>query len=367
MTPKHVDSVKQQLALISTVSRQITSILDRDDLLDVVVASIHEMLGYDVVHLFLLDAASGDLVFQAGTAPAGPALKAQAFRIAGDRQSIIAWVARHGEPLLVNDVSQEPRYLAHELLPDTRSELALPLKMGGRVLGVLDVQSDQVNAFTDDDRFVLATLADQVAVAVENAHLFDSLREKERQLAYQIERANDAIFNIDLAGCFTSFNNAAEEISGYRRQEVLGRPFTDLLCPEYHAEMLRRLRDGVEQHPGQTYEVAFFHKLGHRVPIEISITALRRDGRPAGALVIARDIRQRKRLEREILDFISQISHDLRTPLATILSSSEILLSYDEEPETRREFLEMIHHEARRLAEMIDEIVDLRSKMDTGG
>lgn len=366
MPEDHNDPTKRRLALIGTVSRQITSILDRDTLLDTVVASIRDMLDYPVVHLFLADPATGDLVFQAGTEPAGPTLKAQAFRIPVDRRSIVAWVARKGEMLLINDVSQDPRYLSHELLPHTRAELAVPLRMGDRVLGVLDVQAEEIDAFADDDRFALSTLADQVAVAVENARLFDELREKERQLAYQIRRANDAIFNIDLAGCFTSFNEAAEEISGQRRQDVLGRPFTELLCPEYHRDMLHLLHKGGDLHPGQTYEVEFVHKAGHRVPIEISITPLRRDGRPAGALVIARDIRQRKQLEREILDFISRISHNLRTPLATILSSSEILLSYDEDPQTRREFLSMINTEAQRLAEIVNEIVDLRQRMDTG-
>ena len=366
MPEDQIDPMKRRLALIGAVSRQITSILNRDTLLDAVVASIRDMLDYPVVHLFLVDAATGDLVFQAGTEPAGPTLKAQAFRIPAGRHSIIAWVARNGETLLINDVSQDSRYLAHELLPHTRAELAAPLRMGDRVLGVLDVQAEEIDAFTEDDRFVLSTLADQVAVAVENARLFDELREKERQLEYQIQRANDAIFNIDLAGCFTSFNAAAEEISGYRWEDVRGRPFTELLCPEYHRHMLHLLRKGGNLHPGRAYEVEFLHRAGHRVPIEISITALRRDGRPAGALVIARDIRRRKQLEREILDFVSQISHNLRTPLATILSSSEILLSYDEDPETRREFLSMINTEAKRLEEVIDEIVDLRRRMDDG-
>ncbi len=364
MECQQTNPARRQLELISAVSRQITSILDRDVLLDVVVLTIHEALGYPLVHLFLVDPVSGNLIFQAGTEPVGSVLKAQRFSIPSGQQSIIAWVARHGEPLLTNDVRQEPRYLAHELLPDTRAELAVPLKMGSFVLGVLDVQSLRTNAFSDEDLFVLSTLADQVAVAVQNARLFDELREKERQLAYQIEHANDAIFNIDLDGRFTSFNEAAEEISGYRRQEVLGRPFTDLLCPEYHAGMLRLLHEGGPEQPGRTHELEFFHKSGQRVPIEISIATLRRDGRPVGALIIARDIRRRKQMEREILDFISQVSHELRTPLAAIVSSTEILLNYEEDPETRREFLNIIHQEAERLEEMIDEILDLRRMLE---
>jgi len=207
---------------------------------------------------------------------------------------------------------------------------------------------------------LLTSIGNQIGVAIENAQLFDEIRERKKQLAYQLENASDAIFNVDLAGRFTFFNRAAEVISGYRREEVLGRPFTDLLCPEYHQEMLAILRRGAEEEPGRTYEVEFFDKWGERVPLEITIANLKKEGRPIGGQVVARDIRERKRLENELLEFMASISHNLRTPLASIMSFSEILLSYENEnPETRREFLNIIYQESQKLAKVLEETLDI--------
>jgi signal transduction histidine kinase len=93
------------------------------------------------------------------------------------QSSIIAHVARTGEPLVVNDVRREPRYLYLDELPQTRSELALPLIVGEKVLGVLDLQDKSANAFSPNDVQVLQTLAAQIAVAIQNAALFDTAQE----------------------------------------------------------------------------------------------------------------------------------------------------------------------------------------------
>jgi len=96
----------------------------------------------------------------------------------------VGWVAKTGEPLLANDVSQEPRYRAVEALSDIRSELAVPVKMGEKVLGVLDIESVEVDAFGEADLFTAQTLADQLAVAIENARLY----QETRQMAVMDER-----------------------------------------------------------------------------------------------------------------------------------------------------------------------------------
>jgi sigma-B regulation protein RsbU (phosphoserine phosphatase) len=88
---------------------------------------------------------------------------------------MIPWVARRGESILANDVDREPRYRPSRLPPDeTRSELTVPLGFGGEVLGVLDVQSDQLNAFGEEDRFLFEALADNIAIALRNAYLYRS-------------------------------------------------------------------------------------------------------------------------------------------------------------------------------------------------
>ena len=175
-----------------------------------------------------------------------------------------------------------------------------------------------------------------------------------------LENASDAIFNVDQEGRFTFFNRAAEVISGYRREEILGRPFTDFLSQEYRQEMTALLKQGVGAEPGHTYEVESLDKWGERVPLELSITTLKEGGKTIGAQIIACDIRKRKRLENALLESIAKISHDLKTPLASIMSFSEILLDYgDEEPEIRREFLNIIYQESQKLAEVLEKALSM--------
>ena len=202
----------EQLSAVAEVSRAVTSILDLDALLNEVVTLVHKQFGYPYVYLFTVDPAPEQIVYRAGTIPLPPlrgepeegrtsgqeppsslpplrgepegggtsGLEPQVERLAfslHDPQGIIPWVARHGETVLANDVSREPRYRSLDLPPaDTRSELAVPLTFGGRVLGVLDVQSDRLNGFGDDDRFLFQALADSVAIAIRNANLYRSER-----------------------------------------------------------------------------------------------------------------------------------------------------------------------------------------------
>ena len=167
------------LTAVSEVGRRLTSILDLDRLLRQVVELIRTRFGYYHVQIFLVEHGSDHAVFQASS---GHGLNAK-WRREGrttsiGREGIIGWTAQHGEPLLANDVTVEPRYIPDDprLLPDTRAELATPLLVEGEVLGVLDVQSTARDAFGPDDLFILATLADQVAVAVNSARAYEAQR-----------------------------------------------------------------------------------------------------------------------------------------------------------------------------------------------
>lgn len=174
----------EQLLLVREVSAQVASLLDLDRLLNEVVDLLHHRLGYRFVHLFTVDPVCQRILYRAGSGARSQASQEQglSYRL-DDPGGVIPWVARHGETLLANDVSSEPRYRPSPLSPDdTRAELAVPLVFGTEVLGVLDVQSDRQDAFGDHDRFLLEALADNVAIAIRNANLYRSERWR-RQVA----------------------------------------------------------------------------------------------------------------------------------------------------------------------------------------
>lgn len=159
-----------QLATVSKVTESITSTLDPDEVLHRTVEMITEALGYYYVSIMLVDEVSDHLAFKAGAGGLAGETPLDFHQPIGE--GMIGWVAERGETLLANDVSQEPLYIP-AYLPQTKSELDVPLKYRGEVIGVLDLQSTERNAFNEHDVLAMEALAGHVAAAIENARLFD--------------------------------------------------------------------------------------------------------------------------------------------------------------------------------------------------
>ncbi|HEY73406.1 MAG TPA: GAF domain-containing protein [Thermoflexia bacterium] len=172
-----------RLELIARVGHRTTAILDLDALLHQAVNLIGDTFGYYNVAILLVE--GDDIVLMATTLPAAHHLERRT-RLRVGCEGITGWVAGSGEPLLVPDVSQEPRYRNVLEGTKTRSELAVPIKLKGLVIGVLDVQSDEKDAFSEEDTVVLQTLADQLAVAIENAKLYERIRRYAAQLEQRV-------------------------------------------------------------------------------------------------------------------------------------------------------------------------------------
>jgi len=178
-----------QLALVGKVAQRAVSILELNQLLQEVVIAIQQSFNYYHVGLFLLDEIAGELEMQAiagGFASVAPPDHRLALG-----EGMAGWTAKTGQSLLANDVSQESRYVLGILKETlTKSELCVPLKLAGKVIGVLDIQSSQLNAFDETDLMAMETLADQIAVAFENARLYGAVqRELTERKRLEEERA----------------------------------------------------------------------------------------------------------------------------------------------------------------------------------
>jgi len=161
-----------QLTTAADVGRAAASILDPETLTHRVVELVRERFDLYYVGLFLLDDAGEYAVLEAGTGEAGRLLKEQGYRLAVGGQSMVGTACAQRQARIALDIGDEPARFDNPLLPETRSELALPLIVGDRVLGALDVQSAQPAAFSEEDIAILQLVADQVAVAVDNARKF---------------------------------------------------------------------------------------------------------------------------------------------------------------------------------------------------
>ncbi len=193
----------EQLSLVGTVSAQVASVLDVDELAQRVVNNVLSTFGYYYVALFTLEPDQQTLLCRASAGPAGQAEGDRTGEVVSPSvnlgQGIVGHVAQTGEGILAGDVTRESHYRHVDALPETQSEAALPLKIGERVLGVLDVQSDQAERFDETDILVLRALADQIAIAVEDARLYSDLRLRADQLSAvaDVSRVVASILDLD--------------------------------------------------------------------------------------------------------------------------------------------------------------------------
>ncbi|MGQ9598552.1 MAG: GAF domain-containing protein [Anaerolineae bacterium] len=166
-----------QLQTAAEVSRIITSILDTERLTWQVAELIQERFGLYHVGLFQLDPSGAWAEYRAGAGEGGRLLADQGFRLEVGGRSLVGWCTANAQARVVQDVTVETARIDHPLVPATRSEAALPLIARGQVIGALSVQSDQTGTFDPDIVATLQTIADQVAVALDNARLFAETQE----------------------------------------------------------------------------------------------------------------------------------------------------------------------------------------------
>ncbi|MBN2116825.1 MAG: GAF domain-containing protein, partial [Anaerolineales bacterium] len=162
-----------ELATVATVSTTASTLLDPDQLLQSVVDLTKERFGLYHAHVYTYESAWNTLMLAAGAGEVGRKLVAEQHAIPMTlMQSLVARAARDRKAVIVNDVSSEPGFLPNPLLPETRAEMAVPMTVGDKLLGVFDVQSDNAAGFSEEDANIYVTLAAQVGVALQNARLY---------------------------------------------------------------------------------------------------------------------------------------------------------------------------------------------------
>lgn len=170
-----------QLQAAAQVAREAAEIRDVEALLDETVQLVSDRFGYYHTAIYLLDEARDYVVLRAASSEGGRRMLAQGYRIAATEAGIVSHVIVTGQPRIAATVGEEG-FLRVTGLEQTSSEMVLPLKVRGETIGVLDVQSTEVAAFSDEDIAVLQTVADQVALAIGNARLLAEAQDRLRQI-----------------------------------------------------------------------------------------------------------------------------------------------------------------------------------------
>ncbi len=176
---QRVSARTRDLEIVSEVGTATATILESKRLLQEVVDLTKERFNLYHSHIYLLDEKGENLVLTAGAGEPGRVMVSEGRSIPLNReQSLVARAARERKGVTVNDVTQAPDFLPNPLLPETRSELAVPMIVGGNVLGVFDIQSEQVGRFTASDINIQTTLAAQLATSIQNVRSFEQSKKQ---------------------------------------------------------------------------------------------------------------------------------------------------------------------------------------------
>ncbi len=207
----------ERLNLIGQVSAQVSAVQPLPDLFRQIVTLTQDTFGYYCVTIFVNDGAR----LQIGASTSD--VFAQRNPGVDWGVGMVGWAAEEGQTALATDVAHDPRYKQADVLPETRSEIALPLKVEGRVVGVLDVQSDRVGAFTSEDVFLLEALAAQVAVAIEQAQTYDAERSLARRLEALMQVSQAVVSILDLEELLDEVVDLISDTFGYERVHIFLR------------------------------------------------------------------------------------------------------------------------------------------------
>jgi PAS domain S-box-containing protein len=320
-----------ELNLLHRAGRTITESMDMAEVLVFIVQQTPAFLGATQCYVLLLDEDRQELAGAAATEPYSAEFKKTRIRM--DEPSAAVWALTHNQTFN-SSRAREDRHLSRRLVEhyQVRSAVFLPLTVKDRPLGVLLYAHDErEGAFEHLDLQTLRRFADQTALAVANIRLFDQVKESRDYLETLIEQSTDAIIASDRDGKIILFNEGAEALSGYRRDEVIGRRGPVLYEREEDAKaVMRMMREG-----GGTvsaYETTLRAKDGTTIPALISASLLYdEDGREAGAVGISKDLRERKKVEEELRQAHEELWDTKKYLDSLIESSTDAVISTNQE------------------------------------
>ncbi|MGD1996618.1 MAG: GAF domain-containing protein, partial [Anaerolineae bacterium] len=312
-----------RLSAINALGKELMLSRDVGEIARSVADAAQEVLRFPICGLWLVDEKQNRLIRRAHTAgtnaPVVPPLP-----LDGD-QGITVGTARSGQPICVPDVSQDPRYVAGSR--QTLSELCVPLKVGDRVIGVLNAESDQLNAFGPADRQLLEALASVAAIALENARLYRETRELATFNEGIVQSMAEGIVVQDAEGYFTFVNPAGADLVGYTPAELTGKHWTSLVPPGQQP-IVREADERRERGESDRYELEVVGKDGTRSSVLVSGSPrFDEEGRFVGTLAVFTDISRRKRAEEELGQRAAQLAllNDIGGKIAAVLDLDSVL------------------------------------------
>lgn len=346
------------------IARLLTQTLDLPSLMSLIVARLKEVTPFFFGIILQAQPDKSELTvgFSQGIS------EEETARILEDGFDLPWLVAKTRKPLIISDAAADPRFAPILKKYQIGSALLIPIVTADEIYGVLGVASLKKGAYGEKDLELLTAIAGNAAVAMKNARLYRELAREKERLQTLVENIPEGVFSADPEGHILSWNPAAERILGWKAKEIVGKRCADIL--RFHTDdekicetncVLSRVQREKTMLTVGGYNTYYFTAGGERVPVVVSVAPFENpDEKLLGTIHLFRDITREKELDQMKEDFLAAVTHELRSPLASIMGYSEILLNpkAGNLSAAQKDYMESIFRCSRNLHMLINNILE---------
>ena len=392
-----INQRNSQLELVNRIQNQIPMDKDLETILQSAADSIGGLFGYYKVSANVIDKDTDEVLHLVGWNKCGtPTPRGHRQRLG---EGLIGTAAQSKKIIVANDVTKEPSYVVY-FQKKTKSELAIPMIVQGRLVGVLDIQDDEINAFAEEDIPVLKSIANYLAYVIDEKQKEEALRKSEERYRTVAETAVAGIAIVDLEGILTFVNTAFVNMLGYSQDDLVGLHISRLtdderfiVCKYKSSYKRKRKKIGHFEVEFRRKDKSILHGLVSASPLTsgehgaketmavvVDITErIQAEEQLRRAKDVAEEMNQELKLaieranvlamEAEMAnatksEFLANMSHEIRTPLNGIIGMTELALDTNLSP-VQQEYLDAVKASAELLLTVINDILDF-SKIEAG-
>lgn len=354
----------QELTVLYRIGKSVTTLMDLEELLERIVEASVYITRAEEGFLLLRDSQNNDELYLRAAKNLGEH-RAQSLRMPID-DTLAGQVVRTGKPVRL-DKSRVGMDLKVKTGFLVRAILQVPLTVGKQVIGVLAVdnqESDRI--FSENDQYLLSTLADYAAIAIENTRLYQQVKQSEQRYRELFANAYDLIFMLDQQLHITSMNKVGPQLTGYSSDELMGKPLASFCNPTTWESTRLMMCEILAGRGVPPFELELLRKDGEPVYLEASAQPMQNGAGPSGLHCIARNLTDRKRLEQQLVQseklsaigqLVAGVAHELNNPLTSISGYAQLMMRQPEITGDLQQDLQQIHTQAERAARIVQNLL----------
>ena len=366
----------------------LSSTLDQNELLDRILEQIQHVFSNDCANIMLIDGGSAHIVRSRGYEERSPGTAMQSIQFPLAETANLRWMIEHSRPLVIADVETYPGWTSLAATLWIRSHLSAPIRLGNHVIGFLNLDSAQPNHFHSRDAERLLAFADQAAIAIRNARLYERVRRQTTQLEQRVqERTAEldyerhqlrAILDAMAEGvAYTEYvdghlqilyiNQALTSLTGFSAEEWTVKSL-DLFrdkdaTPEEFERLVYNVYSALVTQGVWRQEIKMQRKDGTQFDMSSTTTRVAdSDGKLIGAVTVMRDVSQERALQAQKTRFVAYASHELRTPITNIKTRLYLLRK---QPDRLPDHLRVLEDVTDRMQRLVEDLLDI-SRFERG-